>query len=241
MLTKLDGPAEAGPARIAPGQQGETDSRMIFHGYFRSSSAYRCRIAFNLKGLDYEFRPVHLKRGAQKGEAYRALNPQMLVPALETDGGETLIQSLAIMEWLDETYPEPPLLSRDPITRAQERGFAQVIACEIHPLQNLRVLKYLTDELGADEDQKNAWLARWLGDGLAACEGLLQKAGKAGAFCYGDTPGMADICLVPQVFSAQRFNVDISGLTRVNEVYANCAALSAFDLAHPAKQPDFEA
>lgn len=214
---------------------------MKFHGYFRSSSAYRCRIAFNLKRLEYDFEPVHLKSGAQKGAVYRALNPQMLVPALETDAGDTLIQSLAIMEWLNEAFPEPPLLSTDPVTRARERGFAQVIACEIHPLQNLRVLNYLTEELGVSEAQKNAWLARWLSDGLAACEGLLQKTGRNSAFCYGDAPGMADICLVPQVFSAQRFNVDISGLTRVNEIYANCAALPAFDRAHPARQPDFEA
>ena len=214
---------------------------MVFHGYFRSSSAYRCRIAFNLKGLDYEFRPVHLKSGAQKSDAYKTLNPQMLVPTLETDGGERLIQSLAIMEWLDETHPEPPLLSADPVVRAQERGFAQVIACEIHPLQNLRVLKYLTEELGVDEDGKNAWLARWLTDGLEACEGLLAQRRKATPFCYGDRPGMADICLVPQVFSAERFGVDISHLPLVREVNANCAALPAFERAHPRKQPDFEA
>ncbi|WP_137699370.1 maleylacetoacetate isomerase [Marimonas lutisalis] len=214
---------------------------MTFHGYFRSSSAYRCRIAFNLKGVEYEFRPVHLKSGAQKGETYKALNPQMLVPTLETEGGDTLIQSLAIMEWLDETHPEPPLLSRDPITRAKERGFSQVIACEIHPLQNLRVLKYLAEELDADEDAKNAWLSRWLTDGLEACEGLLAQRETATPFCYGDAPGMADICLVPQVFSAQRFNMDISHLSLVNEIYANCAALDAFEKAHPKNQPDFEA
>ncbi|MDQ2090150.1 maleylacetoacetate isomerase [Marimonas arenosa] len=214
---------------------------MVFHGYFRSSSAYRCRIAFNLKGLDYEFRPVHLKSGAQKGEAYRALNPQMLVPTLETEDGARLIQSLAIMEWLEETHPEPPLLSKDPTTRAQERGFAQVIACEIHPLQNLRVLNYLSDELGAGEDQKNAWLTRWLRDGLEACEGLLERRAAQTPFCYGERPGMADICLVPQVFSAQRFSVDISHLTRVNAIYETCAALPEFERAHPKNQPDFEA
>ena len=212
----------------------------IFHGYFRSSSAYRCRIAFNLKGVDYEFRQVHLKHGAHRSAEYRALNPQALVPALETEGGDTLIQSLAIIEWLDETHPAPPLLSDDPVTRARERGFAQVIACEIHPLQNLRVLNYLTTELGVSEDQKNAWLARWLGDGLAACEGLLAQRAAKTPFCYGEAPGLADICLVPQVFSAQRFNVDISDLPLVNEIYANCAALEAFERAHPKNQPDFE-
>jgi len=213
---------------------------MLFHGYFRSSSAYRCRIAFNLKGLDYEFRPVHLKSGAQRGAAYRALNPQMLVPTLETGDGARLIQSLAIIEWLDETHPAPPLLSADPLTRARERGFAQVIACEIHPLQNLRVLKYLAEELGANEDQKNAWLARWLGEGLEACEGLLAQRAEPTPFCYDTQPGLADICLVPQVFSAQRFNVDIGHLPLVNQVYANCVALPAFERADPKNQPDFE-
>ena len=213
---------------------------MRFHGYFRSSSAYRCRIAFNLKGISYDFEQVHLKDGAQKGAAYKALNPQMLVPTLETDEGERLIQSLAILEWLEETHPEPPLLSDDPITRAKERGFAQVIACEIHPLQNLRVLQYLGQELNADAAQTNAWLCRWLGDGLEACEGLLAHRATQTPFCYGDRPGLADICLVPQVFSAHRFNVGISHLSRVNEIYENCAALPEFEQAHPKNQPDFE-
>lgn len=214
---------------------------MRLHGYFRSSSAYRCRIAFNLKGLAYDFAPVHLKSGAQKSAEYEALNPQKLVPTLETEEGARLIQSLAIMEWLDETHPEPPLLSSDPLTRARERGFAQVIACEIHPLQNLRVLQYLTGALGVDEAAKAAWLSRWLKDGLAACEGLLAQRDKATAFCYGDAPGLADICLVPQVFSAERFDVDISDLPRVREIYQRCAALPEFERAHPRNQPDFEA
>lgn len=214
---------------------------MQFHGYFRSSSAYRCRIAFNLKGVGYDFVPVHLKSGAQKSAGYEALNPQKLVPTLVTDEGVQLIQSLAIMEWLDETHPEPPLLSADPLVRAQERGFAQVIACEIHPLQNLRVLQYLTGELGVDEAAKSAWLNRWLKDGLSACEGLLAQRDKATPFCYGEAPGLADICLVPQVFSAERFDVDISDLPRVREIYQRCSALEAFERAHPKNQPDFEA
>lgn len=214
---------------------------MILHGYFRSSSAYRCRIAFNLKGLAYEHRAVHLKSGAQRGDDYKALNPQMLVPTLETDAGERLTQSLAIIEWLDETHPKPPLLSRDPLTRARERAFAQVIACEVHPLQNLRVLKYITSELGADETQKAAWLSRWLTDGLEACEGLLAARAVQSDFCYGDAPGLADICLVPQVFSAQRFDVDIKHLPLVNAIYERCAGLHAFEEAHPKNQPDYEA
>ncbi len=215
-------------------------NQMEFHGYFRSSSSYRCRIAFNLKGVEYTFKPVHLKHGQQHSDAFKALNPQGLLPALVTDSGDVLIQSLAILEWLEETHPEVPILSADPVTRAQERGFAQVIACEIHPLQNLRVLKYLTGDLGLSEAQKDAWLKRWLRDGLVACEGLL--AGRAETeFCYGDTPGLADICLVPQVFSAQRFNVDISDLPRISAIHAACQKLEAFATSAPQNQPDFEA
>jgi maleylpyruvate isomerase len=214
---------------------------MRFLGYFRSSSAYRCRIAFNLKGLDYDFESIHLKHGAQKSPEFAALNPQKLVPALITDQDDTLYQSLAIIEWLEETYPEPALLPQDPVARAQVRAFAQVIACEIHPLQNLRVLQYLRNDLALGEDAVNAWLARWLGDGLKACEDILVKQGGETPFCFGDTPGLADICLVPQMFSAERFNVDISGLPRINEIYQNCQNNAAFTDAHPKVQPDFEA
>lgn len=214
---------------------------MIFHGYFRSSSAYRCRIAFNLKGLEPEFRQVHLKNREQLSDAYREMNPQMLVPTLETDEGARLIQSLAILEWLDEIYPEPAILSRDPLTRARERGFAQVIACEVHPLQNLRVLTYLGQELGADDAARQAWLTRWLRAGLETCEALLAQREEATRFCYGETPGIADICLVPQVFSANRFGVDIADLRLVSEIDARCAGLPEFEKAHPKNQPDFEA
>ncbi|WP_439110202.1 maleylacetoacetate isomerase [Lentibacter sp.] len=214
---------------------------MDFYGYFRSSSSYRCRIAFNLKGIDYSFKPVHLKNGAQHEPAFKALNPQGLLPALVTDEGDVLIQSLAILEWLDETHPTPPLLSSDPLTRARERGFAQVIACEIHPLQNLRILKYLTGDLGVDEAAKDAWLTRWLRDGLKACEDLLAQRSTHTEFCYGDTPGLADICLVPQVFSAERFGIRYDDLPHVSAVYAACQKLSAFDNAAPKNQPDFEA
>jgi maleylacetoacetate isomerase len=213
---------------------------MTFYGYFRSSSSYRCRIAFNLKGLDYDFKSVHLKQGAQRAPAFGQINPQKLLPALVTDDGETLIQSLAILEWLDETHPEPALLPTDPLGRAHVRAFAQVIACEVHPLQNLRVLKYLGDEFGADAAATTKWLTRWLTDGLETCEALLAKRDRPSAFCYGDTPGLADICLVPQVFSAQRFGVDISHLGRIAEINARCEALPAFAAAHPANQPDVE-
>ena len=213
---------------------------MKFYGYFRSSSSYRCRIAFNLKGLDYDFESVHLKQGAQKGPEFSAINPQRLLPALITDDGAELTQSLAILEWLDETHPEPALLPTDPLERARVRAFAQVIACEIHPLQNLRVLKYLADTFGADAAATTAWLTRWLTEGLEACEALLARRDRDSAFCYGDTPGLADVCLVPQIFSAQRFGVDISHLTRIAAIHARCEALPAFADAHPARQPDYE-
>jgi len=213
---------------------------MKLYGYFRSSSSYRCRIAFNLKGVSYDFEAVHLKQGAQKSPAFSAINPQRLLPALITDEGAELTQSLAILEWLDETHPEPALLPSGPLERARVRAFAQVIACEIHPLQNLRVLKYLADEFGADAAATTQWLTRWLTEGLEACEALLAKRDRESAFCFGDTPGLADICLVPQVFSAQRFGVDISHLNRIAAIHARCEALPAFADAHPARQPDFE-
>lgn len=213
---------------------------MKFYGYFRSSSAYRCRIAFNLKKLSYDFESVHLKSGAQKSESYAALNPQKLVPTLITDTGLELTQSLAIVEWLDETYTDVPLLPDDIDLRAQVRAFAQIIACEIHPLQNLRVLKYIGANLNAGADETSAWLHHWLYEGLAACEAILQKNARDTAFCFGDKPGLADICLVPQIFSAARFGVDIRGLTRINDINAACEALSAFRMAEPARQPDYE-
>lgn len=214
---------------------------MIFHGYFRSSSAYRCRIAFNLKGLNPDFRSVHLRRdgGQQKSETYIALNPQALVPALEVD--ETVLtQSVAIIEWLDETFTEPPLLPADKELRAKVRAFSQVIACDVHPLQNLRVLDYLKAEYDLDQSGLSRWCQRWIGDGLAACEALLTREKKRGDFCFGDKPGLADICLVPQIFSADRFDVDTSSYPQVMSVYRACLALPAFADAHPSKQPDNE-
>ena len=213
---------------------------MRFHGYFRSSSSYRCRIAFNLKGIAYDFVPVHLVKdgGQQKTAAYRALNPQGLVPALEVDG-QVLTQSPAILEWLDETYPEPRLLPSDPMERAAVRAFCNVIACEIHPLQNLRTLQYLEANYAQGLEGKEAWCQRWIGDGLAACEALLAKR-PATRFAFGDAPGMAEIYLVPQMFSAQRFKVDTSAMPRLTALVEACAALPAFADAHPSKQPDAE-
>lgn len=213
---------------------------MILHGYFRSSSSYRCRIAFNLKGISAEFAPVHLVRdgGQQKSEAYRALNPQALVPSLEVDG-HVLTQSPAILEWLEETRPEPPLLPADPLERAAVRAFCAAIACEIHPLQNIRVLNFLRNDFGQDQAGIDKWLHRWIGEGLAACEALLAKRPPA-RFCFGDAPGMADIYLVPQVFSANRFKVDLSAMPRIRAIDAACAELPVFADAHPSRQPDAE-
>lgn len=215
---------------------------MIFHGYFRSSAAYRCRIAFGLKGLMPEFVPVHLRRGGgeQKSEAYRALNPQALVPALQSND-IVLTQSLAIIEWLDETYPEPALVPKDKDLRAKVRAFAQAIACDIHPLQNLRVLDYLRNSLGQDQAVLDAWCQHWIGEGLAACEALLEREKSRGDFCFGHTPGLADICLVPQMFSASRFGVDVSHFPRLREVQDVCEELPAFANAHPANQQDTQA
>lgn len=215
---------------------------MKFYGYFRSSAAYRLRIAFGLKGLVPDFIPVHLVRdgGQQKTEAYRDVNPQALVPSLLTDDGAVLTQSLAILEWLEETCPEPPLLPKDPVARAHVRAFAQVICCDIHPLQNLRVLQYLRKEYGRDQPGVEAWCRTWLGDGLAACEALVARGGEH-RFCFGEKPGLADVCLVPQLFSADRFGLDLGAMPRLRAIRAECEALPAFAAAHPSRQPDAEA
>lgn len=214
---------------------------MILHGYFRSSSAYRLRIALNLKGVTADCSYVHLTRdgGAQKTLAYRRLNPQGLVPALEFDDGHVLTQSLAILEWLEEQEPDPPLLPKDLIVRAKVRAFALAIACEIHPLQNLRVLNYLRSEFGQDQNGIERWCQRWIGEGLSACEALANAAGDF-SFCFGDSPSMADVCLVPQMFSADRFNVDLTEMPRLRRIRAACEALPEFAIAHPSRQPDAE-
>jgi len=212
-----------------------------FYGYFRSSAAWRCRIALNLKGVQTEFIPVHLRRGGgeQRQPAYRERNPQGLVPLLE-DGDFRLSQSLAIIEWLEECYPEPPLLPAGPRDRARVRAFAQSIACDIHPLQNLRVLEYLRGELAQDDDGVSAWCRRWIGEGLRACETLLAQDQHGGAYAFGAAPGLADICLVPQVFSARRFGVDLASMPTIGRIVAACEELEAFAAAHPSRQPDAE-
>jgi maleylpyruvate isomerase len=210
---------------------------MKLHGYFRSSASYRVRIALNLKGLRAEQLPCHLRRGEQRAPAFLAINPQGLVPALQNDAGATLTQSLAIIEWLDETHPEPPLLPNDPLRRAKVRAFAQVLACDTHPVQNLKVLARLR-ELGVAEDKVTGW-AGWANrEGLAACEKLI--AGEPGPFCFGSAPTLADLCLVPQLANARRFGVDVNAFPRLLKAEAAAKAMQAFADAAPDKQPDAE-
>jgi maleylacetoacetate isomerase len=212
---------------------------MKFYGYFRSSAAYRCRIAFNLKGVQPTFEPVHLRRGEQRSAVFLALNPHGLVPALAVDD-RLLTQSLAIIEWLDETHPQPPFLPADAFGRAEVRALALAVACDIHPLQNLRVLSYLRTELGQDQPGVDRWCRTWIETGLTAFEAALAKTGMTQAFCFGDQPGLADICLAPQVFSAARFGCDIGRLPNIQRIMQACDAHPAFAAAHPARQPDAE-
>jgi maleylacetoacetate isomerase len=214
---------------------------MKLYSYFRSSASYRVRIALNLKGLQHQTIPVHLLRngGEQLSPQYRQLNPDGLVPALAVDGA-TLTQSLAIIEYLEEAYPEPPLLPQSALDRAYVRGIALSIACDIHPLNNLRVLRYLSGELKIAEDDKNAWYRHWCEQGLAALETLLAKDQRVGRFCYGDTPTLADCCLVPQVANARRLDCDLSAMPTIVRINEACLALEAFAKAAPAQQPDAE-
>ena len=208
-------------------------TRPVLYDYFRSSAAYRARIALNLKGIDYDSRSINLAEGAQKDEAYRAVNPQGLVPALEIDG-HLITQSLAIAVYLDQTRPEPPLMPRDPVDGAHVRAMAMTIACDIHPLNNLRVLKYLTGPLGLSEDQKNGWYSHWVREGFDALEAM--AAPRAGAFLFGDAPTLADVCLVPQMFNARRFNVPVEDYPTLLRADANAGALEPFAAAHPDRQ-----
>lgn len=214
---------------------------MRLYTYFRSSAAYRVRIALNLKGLAWETVPVHLLRGGgeQHQPDYLALNPNGLVPALD-DEGLLLTQSLAIIEYLDETHPEPALLPGDAAARARIRAIAQTIACDIHPINNLRVLRYLTRELGATEAQKTAWYRHWVELGLAAVEAMLANDTRTGVFCHGDSPTLADCCLVPQVFNARRFACDLSAMPTLLRIVERCEAMEAFRLAAPEHQSDAE-
>jgi maleylpyruvate isomerase len=211
------------------------------YSYFRSSAAYRVRIALNLKGLDYEYAPVHLLRdgGQQLQPDYRALNPDGIVPTL-IDGDDVLTQSLAIIEYLDETHPEPPLLPRSPADRAFVRSIALSVACEIHPLDNLRVLKYLKHKVKAPDEVKDAWYAHWVESGFEALEKRLAADKRVGALCFGDTPTVADLCLVPQVFNARRFKIDLGRFPTIARIADHADTIDAFQRAAPAQQPDAE-
>lgn len=208
--------------------------------YYRSSAAYRVRIALNLKGMPYTAVPVHLVKdgGQHRSAAYRARNPQALVPAFELEDGTVLTQSLAIMEYLDEVQPESALLPADAIGRARVRALAQAIACDLHPVNNLRVLQYLSQQLGISAEQKDAWYRHWVATGLQGLEALLADHPSTGRFCHGDTPTLADCCLVPQLYNARRFQCPLDAYPTIQRIAAACETLPAFQQAAPEVQPD---
>lgn len=214
---------------------------MKLYNFFRSSASYRVRIALNLKGLSYDYIPVHLRRGGgeQLQPTYKTLNPQGLIPTLE-DGGRIIPQSLAIIEYLNERYPNPPLLPHDPADRAVVRSMALVVACEIHPLQNLRVANYLKNSLGHSEEDIQEWSRHWITEGLAALEQLVTTGAPREGFCFGNTPTLADLCLVPQLVNARRFGCDLSVCPTLVQIDAHCRTLPAFANAAPEKQLDAE-
>lgn len=214
-------------------------SDLALYSYWRSSAAYRVRIALNLKGLAYETRPVHLLRdgGEQHAAGYRALNPMELIPTL-VDGEQTITQSMAIMEYLDEIRPAPALLPADAIGRARVRALALILACDVHPLGNLRVLQYLESQLGADEAARGEWSRHWMAVGFKGLETSLAGSAATGRFCHGDTPGLADACLVPQFYNALRWKLPMDGYPTIRRIYDACQQLDAFQQAAPERQPD---
>jgi len=210
---------------------------MKLYTYFHSSAAYRVRIALNWKGIAHEQAFVHLQKAEHQKPEYKSVNPVGLLPALE-DEGQAISQSLAIIEYLDETRPGPKLLPADPVDRAYVRALSQIVACEIHPLNNLRVLNFIRASYGLDQEGVNAWYRHWIAEGFAMMEGFLVKHGKSGRYCLRDQVTIADCCLVPQVFNAERYKCDLSAYPTVMRINAECAKLEAFDKAHPWKQPD---
>ncbi|HTV84621.1 MAG TPA: maleylacetoacetate isomerase [Dyella sp.] len=212
---------------------------LVLYSYWRSSASYRVRIALNLKGLHYRTQAVHLVRdgGEQHGAAYAALNPQQLVPTL-VDGERVLTQSMAIVEYLDETHPQPPLLPSDAPGRARVRELAQIVGCDIHPLGNLRVLQWLGNPFEAGDEQKGNWMRHWMAIGFQALEAMLASSPHTGHYCHGDTPSLADICLVPQVYNARRWKLPLGDYPTLLRIDAMCAAHAAFHAAAPEQQPD---
>lgn len=211
---------------------------MKLYHFFRSGTSHRLRIALNLKGLQADKVAVDLRTGQHEQPAFKALNPQGLVPALQTDAGDVLIQSPAIIEWLEETHPTPPLLPADPLDRARVRALAAIVGCDIHPINNRRILVQLRQQFDADEAAVNAWCATWISTGFDALEALLAADTRRGSFCWGHAPTLADVYLVPQVESARRFGVDMAAWPRISAIDQACATLPAFALAAPAAQPD---
>ncbi|HEY1395657.1 maleylacetoacetate isomerase [Roseateles sp.] len=212
---------------------------MELYNYFRSSASYRVRIAMALKGLDFDYKSVHLAKNEQFNESYAAVSASRLVPLLK-DGDALVTQSMAIIEYLDETHPEPPLLPGDALSRAYIRALSQDIACEIHPLNNLRVLRYLVKDLGVGDDNKTRWIHHWVESGLAVVEHRLTAEGRSGRFCFGDAPTMADCVLVPQIFNAQRFGSRLDHVPTVMKIFEQCMALDAFSKTQPSACPDAE-
>ena len=212
---------------------------MKLYTYFRSSASFRVRIALGLKGIAYEPSFVHLPKGEHRAAPYAKVNPQALTPTLVLDDGEQLAQSLAIIEYLDEVHPKPPLLPKDAKGRARVRSLSLLVACEIHPLNNLRTLQYLKRTLGQSEDQVNTWYRYWVADGLAKFEADLARGG-TGKYCHGDVPTMADCCLVPQIFNAKRYQCELAPYPVTMRIFDACMQLDAFERAQPSKQPDAE-
>lgn len=211
----------------------------ILYTYYRSSAAYRVRIGLNLKGLAYEDAYIHLRKSEQASDAYKALNPQGLVPSLEHDG-HVIGQSLAILEYLDEVFPASPLLPADPLGRARVRQLAYAVACDIHPLNNLRVLLHLRDAFGADEGTRAEWQRHWMAPGFAAIETLLASSKDTGSYCHGDAPTLADLCLIPQMYNARRVSLDMTPYPTLLRIEETALAHPAFAAAHPSSQPDAE-
>ena len=210
---------------------------MKLFDYFRSSAAYRVRIVLNLKGIDYQHTGINLLKGEDGTDDYRAINPQGLVPSLQ-DGADTLTQSLAICEYLEETHPTPALLPGTALERARIRALAQMVACDIHPVNNLRILKYLTGELGVTEEQKLTWYRHWISEGFTALEALLSSSTETGQYCHGDSITLADVCLIPQVYNARRFKLDLTPFPTIERIEQQCLIHNAFEQAIPENQPD---
>jgi maleylpyruvate isomerase len=215
-------------------------SGLVLHNYFRSSTSTRLRAALNLKGLDYDYVAYHLRKGEQRSQSYLAINPQGLVPSLQLEDGSVLTQSLAIIEYLDETHPEPPLLPDTARARARVRALAYAIACEVHPVNNLRVLAHLKSAFGADDAATADWFRHWVRETFDPLEVMLAGDPRTGRFCHGDTPGLADVCLYAQVLNNRRFGIEMASYPTIARIFDACAALDAFARAGPERQPDAE-